>query len=66
MERSQNLILAALALLIIGVVLPFMMVLDLLESTLFLSFLSAISSTTGFIMGFVGIAKYVGARRQRR
>lgn len=65
MERSWNLILAALALLIIGVILPFMMVLELLESTLFLSFLAAASSTAGFIMGFVGIAKYVSSRRQR-
>lgn len=65
MENSRNLILVALALLIIGVILPFMMVLELLESTLLLSFLSAASSTSGFILGFVGIAKYVGSRRQR-
>ena len=60
-----KLILTALALLIIGVILPFMMILGLLQSTLLLNFVAAASSTAGFLAGFVGIAKYVGSRRQR-
>jgi len=63
MEHSPKLILIGLGLLILGVILPFMMVLELLESTLFLNFLAATSSIAGLLTGFVGIAQYVRARR---
>ncbi len=58
MENPFRLIIIALVLLIIGLVLPFLMVLRLVESTLLLSFLAYGSSTAGFILGFVGIAQY--------
>jgi len=63
MENPLRLIIIALVLLIIGVVLPFLMVMELLESTLALNFISAICSTIGLITGFVGIAQYMRARK---
>ncbi|MBE0430356.1 MAG: hypothetical protein IBX67_00855 [Dehalococcoidia bacterium] len=65
METPVKLIIAAAILLLIGAVLPFLMVLELLEPTFFLSFLSMACSTVGLITGFIGIAQYVAARRQR-
>ena len=64
MLSPVRLILMALALRLIGVVLPFMMVMEYLESTLALNFLSQVCSTAGLIIGFVGIAQYVGSQRK--
>jgi len=58
MENPVRLIIIAFVLLIIGLVLPFLMVLGLVESTLLLCFLAYGSSTAGLILGFVGIAQY--------
>lgn len=59
----MKLIIAALVLLLIGVILPFLMVLELLESTLPLNFVAALSSTMGIIIGFTGIVQYMRARK---
>lgn len=59
----MKLIIAALVLLLIGVILPFLMVLELLESTLPLNFVAALSSTMGIIIGFIGIAQYMRGRK---
>ena len=64
METGLKLIFVALGMLLIGVALPFMMVLELLESTLFLSFLSHGCSTLGLVLGFVGMAQYMAKRRR--
>jgi hypothetical protein len=64
MMSPTKLILAALALLLIGVALPFLMVLEVLTSTLPLNFIAAASSTTGFVLGIVGLAQYVAGRRK--
>jgi len=61
MENPLRLIIVAIVLLLIGVILPFLMVMELLESTLFLNFISYGCSTAGFITGFIGIAQYVRA-----
>ena len=63
MDSPVKLIIIATVLLIIGVVLPFMMVLELLEKMLVLSAVSFVCSTAGLIMGFIGIAQYTRARR---
>jgi hypothetical protein len=39
------------------VVLPFLMILKMLESTLFLNFLALASSVAGLVAGFLGIAQ---------
>jgi len=50
-------------LLLTGLVLPFLMVLGLVESTFLLNFLAYGSSTAGLILGFVGIARYGRGRK---
>jgi len=42
----------------IGAALPYMMVLNLLESTLFLCLLSVFAQVGGLIMGFLGITHH--------
>ena len=62
MQNPLRLIIAALVLLLLGVLLPTLMVLQLVESTLLLNFLSYGSSTAGLVLGFVGIAQYTRRR----
>ena len=51
-------------LLVLGIVLPFLMVLQILESILFLNFFSFIAQFLGLIVGFIGAMSL--ARRSRR
>jgi heme/copper-type cytochrome/quinol oxidase subunit 4 len=57
MENSFKLVAIGFVLLIIGSVLPFLMVIDLVESTLFLNFLAVTSSIAGLTVGFLGITQ---------
>ena len=50
---------------VLGVVLPFLMVLHIIESTYFLNFLSYIAQTLGFILGFIGIALWHGHEKHK-
>ena len=61
-----RLILLGFVLLMIGVCVPFLMLLKLLESTLFLSFLAYLSSVAGLVLGIAGAAMYSRDERQRR
>lgn len=63
MGNPLKLIVVAFVLLLLGAILPFLMVIGLLESTLFLNFLAVVSSITGLTTGFIGVAFYI--RRQR-
>jgi len=49
-----RLLAVAIAMMVFGVVMPFLMVLQLVESTFFINFLSFISSTLGFYLGIIG------------
>lgn len=62
MQRSVKLILAALLLLLIGVILPFLMVIEVIESSLVLSFFAFACSTVGLVLGFAGIVDHVRNR----
>jgi membrane associated rhomboid family serine protease len=67
MQASPTrLILLGFVLLMIGVCVPFLMLLQLLESTFFLSFVSYLSSVAGLVIGITGAALYSSAERQRR
>ena len=55
----------AFGLLLLGFILPFLMVLQLLESTLFLNFLSFFSMILGSFLGFIGTASLVARRRRQ-
>lgn len=49
---------------LMGVVLPFLMVMQVLESTFFLNFFSFIISLIGIIIGVIGSAYYVRINRR--
>ncbi len=57
-------ILIGLALMILGIVLPFLMVIRVLESTFFLNFFAYGASVGGLFLGIIGVAMY--ARNSRR
>ncbi|MBT9160323.1 MAG: hypothetical protein AAGB97_03240 [Dehalococcoidia bacterium] len=61
---SVRLTIIGFMLLLIGAALPFVMVIGLLESTLLLNFLAAISSIIGLFVGFIGIAWCVQSKRR--
>jgi putative flippase GtrA len=52
-------------LLVLGVALPFLMVLQILESTFFLNFFSFIAQFLGLIVGFIGAMSIVRRNRRR-
>jgi hypothetical protein len=62
-DYSKRIFIIATALLLIGVILPLLMVVKVIESTFLLNFFSYASSLSGFILGFYGIAGYIKARR---
>ena len=51
-------------LVLLGAALPFLMVLGVIESTLFLNFLAFASSVAGIFLGVVGMATHVGKNRR--
>jgi len=61
-----KLIILGFVLLLIGAVLPFVIVIRLLESTFLLNFLAASSSISGLTVGFIGIAWYARSRGRGR
>lgn len=58
-----KIILIGFALVVLGVVLPFLMVLHILESTFFLNFLSYGASIAGLFLGLIGSAYYVRLKK---
>jgi membrane associated rhomboid family serine protease len=53
-------------LLVLGFILPFLMVLHLLESTLWLNFVAYLASFFGLLGGLVGVVMYGQAHRKNR
>lgn len=58
MDNPLKLLAIGFGLLVVGVVLPFLMVLGLVESTLFLNFVAVACSIVGLTTGFMGITHY--------
>jgi len=58
-----RLIFIGFLLVLLGVVLPFLMVMKVLESTFFLNFFSFIISLMGVVIGVIGSAYYVRINR---
>lgn len=56
LEHPGILFTVAVLLMLFGVVMPFLMVIKLVESTFFWNFLSYGSSTLGFLLGIVAMA----------
>jgi hypothetical protein len=61
-----QLILIGFLLSLMGVVLPFLMVMRILESTFFLNFFSYGASVSGLFLGIIGAAQYVGKNRKQK
>jgi heme/copper-type cytochrome/quinol oxidase subunit 4 len=56
-------ILIGFVLVILGAVLPFLMIMQILESTLLLNFFSYFASVAGLFLGFIGATMYVREKR---
>jgi hypothetical protein len=61
----SKMLLIGLALMILGIVLPFLMVVHVLESTFFLNFFSYAASLLGLFLGIIGSASYVAQQRKK-
>jgi len=59
-------IIAAILLLLAGAILPFLMVIQVLESSFFLNFISYIASVVGLFIGIIGVAMYVGKTKNEK
>jgi len=63
-SNPRALLFLALGLLLFGWVMPFLMVLHLVESTFFLNFLSWGASVSGFYLGIAAVAGLVHKRKE--
>jgi len=64
MSNPRFLLGLGLFLMSLGIVLPFLMVIQILESTFFLNFFSWGSSVAGLVLGFIGGAMWVKMNRE--
>ena len=62
--RPLNLILIGLLLSLLGVALPFLMLMHIFPSTFFLNFFAFTASMTGLILGIIGASMYVREHRK--
>ena len=63
MKSPRLLLPLGLFLMTMGIVLPFMMVLHVIESTFFINFVSWASSVIGLALGMIGVTYMVKHRR---
>lgn len=56
--RPKTLILVGFVLVVVGFVLPFLMVMQVVESTFFLNFISYAASVVGMVLGMIGAVQY--------
>lgn len=63
--RPNRLFFAGLVLVIVGAVLPMLMILDLVPSTMFLNFAAYLSSVIGLFLGILSAASWFEIRRHR-
>jgi hypothetical protein len=62
----NRLVVAGFFLVLIGAVLPFLIVMRVVESTFLLNFISFAASIGGIFLGVIGTAMHVGDNRKRR
>ena len=65
-RQPISFIIIALFLLLAGAVIPFLMVIRVLESTFFVNFAAYVLSIAGLFLGVLGIAMFVGDARNKR
>lgn len=61
--HPKYILLVGFSLVLLGFILPFLMILQIIPSTFFLNFLAFFSSVLGLFLGFIGAALY---RRRNR
>lgn len=66
MDHPVRLIWLSVGLMVLGVALPFLIVIKVIESTMFLNFVAFISQALGFILGYVALALYKGKQKNKR
>ncbi len=64
--KPSYFILTGFILVVVGFTLPFLMVLQVIQSTFFLDFLAYAASFGGLLLGIVGSALYTADHRKRR
>jgi hypothetical protein len=62
MRNPKKLLIIGFFLILAGVLLPFLMVLHILESTFFLNFFSFAAQVTGLFLGFIGSVMCIRVR----
>jgi len=63
MKNPKALLIIGFSLILAGVLLPFLMVIHILESTFFLNFFSFAAQVTGLFLGFIGSVMYIRVNR---
>ena len=63
MKSPRSLLVLGVLLMLLGIVLPFLMVIQILESTFFLNFMSWGLSVAGLTFGTIGFAMYSRGRK---
>jgi hypothetical protein len=61
---GRSIIIIGFLLVLLGFIIPFLMVMKIIESGFFLSFVSFASSTIGMFLGLIGAAMYVRDHRR--
>ena len=62
----KQMIIIAVVLLILGALLPFLMVMDVVESTFFMNFLAYVCQVSGLFVGMLGIFTTVRINRKKK
>jgi len=64
-SKPLALILIGFVLVLLGAVLPFLIILQVIESTFFMNFLAYGASMTGLFLGVIGASMYVNDHRSK-
>ncbi|MEP7135411.1 MAG: hypothetical protein ABI904_10810 [Chloroflexota bacterium] len=64
MNNPRLLLSLGLVLMLLGVILPFLMIIYLIPSTFFLNFFSWGASVSGLFLGFIGVATWTKMRKE--
>ncbi len=63
--RGEYLLLIGFLMMVVGIILPFLMVTKIIESTFFLNFFSYFLQVGGLFMGIVGVGYLVSFRKSK-
>lgn len=66
LDHPVRLIWISIGLMVFGVAVPFLIVIKVIESTMFLNFAAFIAQALGFILGYVSLALYRGKEKNKR